>query len=418
MAHLVDTSNTAPEALPVGGLCESVKSLLKSAAAKLKGCFRRQFMAETVTKLGPGGQSRAERELGWNRCTIRKGLHEMKSGISCADAYSLRGRKRSEDRLPSLEDDIRSIVEPKAQADATLHTTRVYVKMTAEEVRQQLIDQKGYRDEDLPKRRTISTILNRMNLHLKKVLKNQPLKKLPETDAIFEKIHEVNREADKTEGVLRVSMDAKATVKLGPFSRGGRNRSTVKAADHDFGSTGSLTPFNILLPQHDELFISFAESKVTSDYMWDRLEELWPRMEAGHRPSVLVLNLDNGPENSSRRTQFIKRAVDFANAHQVTIQLAYYPPYHSKYNPVERTHGALEQYWNGMLLSDTQTAINIAGNMKWKGKHPVISLVTKIYEKGVKLTKKAMASYEKVIKRLPGLEDWFVEIPPSEVESG
>jgi hypothetical protein len=239
------------------------------------------------------------------------------------------------------------------------------------------------------------------------------LKKIPETDAIFDELRKVNREADETEGVLRLSMDAKAAVKLGSFSRGGHSRVEVEAADHDFGSEGSLTPFSILLPKYDDLYISFAESKVTSDYIWDRIEECWPEWEATHHPSTLLINLDNGPENSSRRTQFIKRAVDFANDHGVRIRLAYYPPYHSKYNPVERTHGALEQYWNGMLLTDTQTTIKIAENMTWKGKHPVVTLVSKIYETGVKLTKKAMAACEKLINRIAGLEHWFIDINPS-----
>ncbi len=149
-----------------------------------------------------------------------------------------------------------------------------------------------------------------------------------------------------------------------------------------------------------------------SDYIWDRIVELWPRLEALYRPTTLVLNQDNGPECQSGRTQLIKRAVDFANEHGVKIQLAYYPPYHSKYNPVERTHGVLEQHWNGMLLTDVETTIRIAENMKWKGKHPVVTLVKKVYEKGVKLTKKAMAAYEAMIRRLPGLEKWFVEINP------
>lgn len=239
------------------------------------------------------------------------------------------------------------------------------------------------------------------------------MKKIPETDAIFDQVRKVNREADETDGTLRVSMDAKASVKLGPFSRGGSSRVEVEAADHDFGSDGSLTPFSILLPQHGDLYISFAESKVTSDYIWDRVEERWSEWEAKYRPSTLVINLDNGPENSSRRTQFIKRAVDFANQRGVTIRLAYYPPYHSKYNPVERTHGALEQYWNGMLLTDTQTTIRIAENMTWKGKHPIVTLVTQAYESGVKLTKKVMATYEKMINRMSGLEDWFVDISPA-----
>lgn len=208
-------------------------------------------------------------------------------------------------------------------------------------------------------------------------------------------------------------MDAKAAVKLGSFSRGGHSRVEVEAADHDFGSHGSLTPFSILLPQYGDLFISFAESKVTSDYIWDRVEALWTEWEAQYRPSTLVINQDNGPENSSRRTQFIKRAVDFSNQHGVSIRFAYYPPYHSKYNPVERTHGALEQYWNGMLLTDAETTIRIAENMTWKGKHPIVTLVTQVYEKGVKLTKKAMAAYEKTINRMPGLEDWFVDISPA-----
>ncbi len=241
------------------------------------------------------------------------------------------------------------------------------------------------------------------------------MKKIPETDAIFDQLRKVNREADETEGVLRLSMDAKASVKLGPFSRSGQSRVEVEAADHDFGDKGSLTPFSILLPQHDNLLISFAESKITSDYMWDRIVEQWSEWQSKYCPSTLVINQDNGPENSSRRTQFIKRAVDFANQHRVSIRLAYYPPYHSKYNPVERTHGALEQYWNGMLLTDAQTTIKIAKNMTWKGKHPVVTLVTQIYETGVKLTRKAMAAFEKVINRKPGLEDWFVDISPSPI---
>lgn len=395
----------------VGGM----KSLLKSAASKMKGSKRRRFLAETVQELGLGGQSLAERELGWNRGTIRKGMRELVTGMECKDAFRLRGRKPAEKHLPDLLNDIRDIAEPNAHVDATLRTSRVYIKLTARQVRTQLIEKKNYKDEDLPKRRTISTILNKLGYRLRKVKKNKPLKKVPETDAIFQELYETRDEVSRTEGILQLSMDAKAAVKLGCFSRGGRSRVEVEAADHDFGDNGTLTPFSILLPQHDDLFISFAESKITSDYMWDRIEENWSEWEKKHHPVTLLINQDNGPENNSRRTQFIKRAVEFADQHQVAVKLAYYPPYHSKYNPVERTHGALEQYWNGMLLTDTETTLKIAENMTWKGKHPIVTLVTKIYEKGVKLSKKAMAAYEKRIKRMHGLEDYFVDIDPSPI---
>jgi hypothetical protein len=122
-------------------LTEGIKSLLKSAADKLKGSAHRRFLAETVRELGPGGQTLAERELGWNRGTIRKGMHELTAGVECVDAFHMRGRNRSEKRLPNLLDDIRDIVEPNAQVDATLRTPRLYIKLTARRVRTQLIEQ-------------------------------------------------------------------------------------------------------------------------------------------------------------------------------------------------------------------------------------------------------------------------------------
>jgi Rhodopirellula transposase DDE domain len=120
--------------------------------------------------------------------------------------------------------------------------------------------------------------------------------------------------------------------------------------------------------------------------------------------------LDNGPENHSRRTQFMQRLLEFVERYQITIRLAYYPPYHSKYNPVERCWGILEQHWNGSLLDSVDAVIQYASTMTWKGKHPVVELVTRIYQTGVKLTKEAMEAVETQLQRLPSLEKWFVDI--------
>jgi hypothetical protein len=118
----------------------------------------------------------------------------------------------------------------------------------------------------------------------------------------------------------------------------------------------------------------------------------------------------------SRRTQFMKRIVDFAHRHCLNIRLAYYPPYHSKYNPIERTWGILENHWNGSILDEIDTILNFARTMTWKGRNPVVSLVTRIYKTGVKLTKQAMAEVENQIQRLEvqdeqlNLGKWFVDI--------
>lgn len=206
-------------------------------------------------------------------------------------------------------------------------------------------------------------------------------------------------------------MDAKATVKIGPFSRGGKNRVATKACDHDFSGDSKITPFGILLPELEQLFIYCTTSKVTSNFIADTLEAWWENnCTRFTHIKTLLINQDNGPENHSRRTQFMKRMVDFACKYQLNLKLAYYPPYHSKYNPIERTWGVLENHWNGNILDEIPTAINFAQTMKWKGSHPVVKLVTDVYETGVKLTKKEMEQVENQIYRLPELGKWFVDI--------
>lgn len=214
-------------------------------------------------------------------------------------------------------------------------------------------------------------------------------------------------------------MDAKATVKIGPFARGGKSRVAVQAADHDFQPEGSVTPVGIFLPASDELFLYGVTSKVTSDCLVDRLAQWWTAVRERFAPiTTLVINLDNGPENHSRRTQFMQRIVEFVQQYQVSVQLAYYPPYHSKYNAVERCWGILETHWNGTLLDSIDTVLRFAASMEWKGHHPVVELVTTSYQSGVKLTKEAMEEVEAHLTRLPDLAKWFVEIPYTLQHSG
>ena len=239
-----------------------------------------------------------------------------------------------------------------------------------------------------------------------------PPKRVPQTDAIFEQLSRVNPRADGAPDTLRLSLDAKAAVNVGPFSRRGKSRTKTEAADHDFKPEATLTPFGILLTGYDELMLYMTGSKVTSDFIVDRLEDWW-EFNRVRFPEVtkLVLNLDNGPENHSRRTQFLKRIVEFARKFGLEVQLAYYPPYHSKYNPIERCWGILEMHWNGSLLDSIEAVVGFARSMTWKGKHPVVSVVETTYATGVKLTPEEMKALESQVARLPSLEKWFVEIP-------
>jgi hypothetical protein len=237
-------------------------------------------------------------------------------------------------------------------------------------------------------------------------------KKVAETDAIFTHLGEVHAAAAVDPTVLRLSLDAKATVNVGPFSRRGRSRVPLRAADHDFRPKARVTPVGLFLPARDELFLYAVTSKVTSDCLADCLEQWW-QAHGTRYPEVrtVLLNLDNGPECHSRRTQFLFRLVQFARQTGLTVQLAYYPPYHSKYNPVERCWGALENHWNGSLLDSVEAVLRYAATMTWKGRTPVVTRITQAYRTGVKLLKTEMAAVEAQVERLPELGRWFLTIP-------
>ncbi len=136
----VDVPNAIEQITP------ELKVALNEAKDKLNSSDRRQFMAQIVESLGPGGQRRAQRELGWNRNTIIKGTKELNSGIVCIDNFSARGRRRSEDHLPHFLDDITDIVAPVSQIDPTFRTDQCYCPLTAGEVRRRLIEEKNYSD--------------------------------------------------------------------------------------------------------------------------------------------------------------------------------------------------------------------------------------------------------------------------------
>jgi Rhodopirellula transposase DDE domain len=160
-------------------LTEAVKRHLLQTAASLHGGNRRLFMARTVKLLGRGGQRRAEQELGWNRVTIRKGMHELESGIVCLDAFSQRGRLRAEERLPHLLEDIKALVDAQSQTDPRFRTQRLYTRLSAAAVRRQLIEQKGYSEDEVPAIRTLNDKLNDLGYHPTRVAKCRPKKRFP-----------------------------------------------------------------------------------------------------------------------------------------------------------------------------------------------------------------------------------------------
>ena len=225
----------------------------------------------------------------------------------------------------------------------------------------------------------------------------------------------VNAEADADPETIRISVDTKATINVGPYSRGGRSRGlkAVKASDHDMMPKEKLVPGGILETANGKSFLFFTSSHKTSDFLVDGLDRWWTvsqeRLAAVKR---LVVNLDNGPECSGHRSQFLQRMVEFADREKLEVRLIYYPPYHSKYNSIERYWGGLERSWNGYLLDSVETVLRRAGSFLWRTVRTTVTLMEGAYEKGIKVSGKEKRELERRLQRSERLPWWDITIHP------
>ncbi len=273
-----------------------VKELLIETAKDLKGSMRRLFMARTVRALGEGGQRLAERELGWNRGTI--GPRSTRTGTRDYLHQCIRiTRPQTESKSTSPTYSAISLPSWTGRVKPThnARTNRLYTRLTATEVRRQLIGTFGYRDDELPTAETSATKLNELGYALKKVAKSQPQKNCPKPMPSLPKSSTEMRRQMPLPTCYGSQWMESATVKVGPFARGGKSRVPPKAADHDFQPEATVTPVGIFLPASDELFLYGVTSKVTSDCLVDRLVSWWETVkERFSHIKTLLINLDNG----------------------------------------------------------------------------------------------------------------------------
>ena len=224
------------------------KELIKDARSRLSGFEKRGYQADITLKYFGGSAGKVESIMGRSRKSVTTGPGERKTGIRCLDNFKGRGRKRTEDKKPKLKEDVCAVAELYTQADPAVRTSLTYTRLTGESLKKALVEDKEYAPEELPSANTMRSMLNRIGFNRKRVQKSKPLKKIAETDEIFGNVHEANRESDENPESLRISIDAKAKVKIGPFSRNGKSRDPEpkKAADHDMNPTAKVVPYGIL----------------------------------------------------------------------------------------------------------------------------------------------------------------------------
>lgn len=396
-------------------ILQKIENCYSNLIESIKQCQNKEqkmiMIGSLAMDIGTNCISALSKIFNLSRKTIRKAIKLSKNEINYKPKIETRGRKKLIDKYTDLIQDIENIIKDSLSIDPRFRSEKQYVKMTINEIKKRLIETEKYNEKSFSNS-YLNNLVNQMGYNLKKVQKTKPLKKIDETDAIFENVHQKKEEAISDEKTVLISLDTKDKVLLGPFSRGGKNRIQIEASDHDL-TNNCLIPFGVLdLKTNTPYFFNFI-SKPTSLDLVDCIEEFWKAEYTNSNCNRLAILLDNGPDNSGVRTIFLKGLIEISKKFEITIELIYYPPYHSKYNPVERLWARLENIWNGDLLETKEICLNFMKNLTWKGSNSVTSLKEVKYEKGLRIEKNEMKMLEdKHIYRKESIKKWSIIITP------
>ena len=372
---------------------------------------RMKMIGSLVMDINGNCISAVSRKLSCSRGFVKNCFEFVANGCEKQLSLEFRGIKRLTYKYPELEKDIEKIIENSLSVDPRFKKEEQYVNLSIKTIKKKLIETGKYQETSFSES-SLNNIVNQMGYNLKKVKKTKPLKKIEQTDDIFENVHNKKQEAIKDEHTALISIDTKDKVLLGPFSRGGKNRIQIEAVDHEL-TNDCLIPFGILdIKTNKPSFFNFT-SKPTSLDLVDCIEEFWIEQYLNSNVKKLAILLDNGPDNSGVRTIFLKGLIDMSKKYGITIELIYYPPYHSKYNPVERLWARLENIWNGFLLETVDICLNFMKNLTWKNVLSITKLKEVKYEKGLTVSKNEMKRLEAHhIFRAKHIKKWSVIITP------
>jgi len=185
-----------------------------------------------------------------------------------------------------------------------------------------------------------------------------------------------------------------------------------QALDHDPPAEQKLVPFGVLMLGTGLLTLIFG-FRECSDFWGDCMKTWWTSVRSQCRGiRRLVIYLDNGPKNSGVTRKFLRRMVQFADWSGLEIRLIYYPPYHSKYNPIERCWSSLQKKWNGVLLTCWRVVQSCAQRMTWKGEHPQVHRIAKKYNNEKPVSKEEMQIINSRLQRSATLPKYDIVITP------
>ena len=324
-----------------------------------------------------------------------------------------RGRKNVEEKYPKIINQIKDICNRFEVVDESMQDKIVYVNLTLRKIKAKLISNYDYSEETCPCINTIRKIMVKvLNYKMTKVKKKKVFKKIPETDAIFANIDKKLVEAENSH-ILPFSIDDKTAKYIGNLSGGGYSWFKREALDHDTLPDYILKPFGILNMKTKQAEVYCTTSNSTADFKVDCIDEYLNKHLTPNIKKVMLF-LDNGPENNSRRKLWMKRIIELSIKYNIRIELVYYPPYHSKYNKIEHYWGVLQRSWSGLILDTLEKAIGAINGTTWDGVPSIGHLRTNEYLKGVKVDEQELLELIKkhVHYENKGIEKWSLLTTP------
>lgn len=350
------------------------------------------YLKELIGNLIKSGISFSVRELSKilkvSRELIKKIQDAFLSDIKEKEKIETRGRKKIEDKNSEIIRQIEEICKNCQHVDRSMKDRIIYIDITLSGIKEELKKKYNYSIEDCPCENTIRRILiEKLKYKITKVKKSKVYTKIPETNMIFENVFlKLDELENSDKNTIGISIDDKASKYVGLLSGNGSSWIEKHALDHDTNPLYVVKPFGIMDLKTKKVQVYCTTNNSTADFKVDCVEEyLKQNLLINSNINKMLIFLDNGPENSSRRKLWKYRIIELAIKYHIEIELVYYPPYHSKYNKIEHFWGVLQRHWNGLIIDDLDKLIGAINSTKWDGENAEGILTTKVYEKGKKI---------------------------------
>ena len=388
------------------------KNRIENIRKMSNGIDKNMAIGSFVADLGKGSIKPVANAIGSCFRKVKK-CYLLFTSNSMQMSLEFRGRQSIIKKYPNIKNDIEKIIENYKIVDSNLKTETLFISLDPQKIITELVINYNYPTK-FACYNTIAKTLKEMGYKYHKIQKSEIIDRIPETDKIFENVNDCLESINITnDATAAISVDDKTSKKIGNFSDNGYSWTNIKALDHDTIFEYSVKPFGILDLKTNETFVTCTTYNSTAEFKVDCIEKYVIKKNKKQKLKKLIIFLDNGPENSSRRRLWLKKLVYLSKKYNLVKQLVYYPPYCTKYNKIERVWARVQMTWRRITMNSLDILMECLNKITWNNVKMKGYLSTKEYEKGIKISDYEMETkINQHIIREEGLEKWSVVITP------